>query len=650
MAESSPRILATAGHIDHGKSTLVEALTGFPADRLLEEKRRGLTIELGFAHFDLPDSSADRGGFRVGLVDVPGHADFVRTMLAGAGAIDAALLAVAADDLWMPQTEEHLQILLYLGVASAVIALTKSDLTADLPGAIAAIRGRLAGTPFADSAIVPTCAPQGEGLAELRTALSELFRQTTPPADCQKARLFVDRAFSPRGVGTVITGTVTGGCFHVGEDVLLQSTGELVRIRQLQNHGRSVDAVRPGMRAAMNLSGVAVSRASEHPGLRRGDVLEAANLAAAPLSKCIHLQLWRSSRLNPPFPSLRHAQRVWVHHGTGAVTARLLLIETAELFPGHICLAELRFARPLACFAGDSLVIRDISKRHTLAGGLVLDALARPRSWKAESVLRCLKTLASHPHDPTTWLRALLERDGLVDPTSALLRSRFSTTDVETATSSLAECRRINGLLVHPQRWQKWEEAAGGLIRAFHREFPRSAGLPLTDLRRKLEGTLPIPSVLESLLATLESQGFRRQGTCISAPGFIAEVAPEVRAARRKIRFALADQPFNPPRLAELIHTNSDREALHSLQQAGDVTALSDEITVLAKAYQEMKSAIVTLLRRQGRATVAEIKECLNSSRRVVVPLCERLDREGFTRRHGDFRTLHPAVAANNSP
>jgi selenocysteine-specific elongation factor len=250
-----PFILATAGHVDHGKSALVEALTGVHPDRLPEERERGLTIELGFGHFDLSDpisgSEEPAAVYRAGVIDVPGHEDFVKNMVAGVGSVDLAVFAVAADDGWMPQTEEHLQILEYLGVTQAVVALTKADLQPDLSGVIDEVRQRLAGTVFAAAPILPVSIVDGRGLNELRDALTTVLRTVAPARDLGKPRLCVDRVFSRRGIGTVVTGSLTGGTLRRGQTLMIQPAGQPVRVRSLQSHGRDLEFSPPGTRTAL---------------------------------------------------------------------------------------------------------------------------------------------------------------------------------------------------------------------------------------------------------------------------------------------------------------------------------------------------------------------------------------------------------------
>src|SRR6266508_1806414 len=264
--------MATAGHVDHGKSALVKALSGIDPDRLPEEKARGITIDLGFAHLELPSTINDRPSTcHLGIIDVPGHEDFVKNMVAGVGSIDLALFVVAADDGWMPQTEEHLQILTYLGVSRAVVALTKIDLAQDEGARVAHLRDKLSGSPFANAPIVPTSVVVGRGIEELKQTLAQVLSETPPPRNLGKPRLPVDRVFTLCGIGTVVTGTLTGGEFRRGQAAVIQPSGTPARIRSLQNHNCDVEVSGPGTRTAINLPDVQGAGAT--PGVRRGDVI-----------------------------------------------------------------------------------------------------------------------------------------------------------------------------------------------------------------------------------------------------------------------------------------------------------------------------------------------------------------------------------------
>ena len=362
-------ILATAGHVDHGKSALVQALTGTDPDRLPEEKARQITIELGFAQLILEGPNEQR--LHVGIVDVPGHEDFVRNMIAGVGSIDLALFVVAADDGWMPQTEEHLQILTYLGAKRGVIALTKSDL-GQIDNVHEQIRTQLRDTAFARSPIVPTSIRTGEGIESLKCALGSECATMQAQPDFGKPRLFVDRAFTLRGVGTVVTGTLTGGQIRRGQNVVVQPQDFEARIRSIQSHRSELECAQPGMRTAINLPDVAIGDGPAQ--IKRGDVITAVDVGRG--SSTLVARLEKSDRLNRENPAarpLRNGSSVYVHHGTSRVVAKVILLESGSLEAGKNALARLKLASPIFAFLGDRFVVRDASEQHTIAGGLVLD-------------------------------------------------------------------------------------------------------------------------------------------------------------------------------------------------------------------------------------------------------------------------------------
>ena len=311
-------ILATAGHVDHGKSALVKALTGTDPDRLPEEKARGITIDLGFAHLELPTLStlnSQPPTFSIGLIDVPGHEDFIRNMIAGVGSIDLGLLVVAANEGWMPQTEEHLQILSYLGVKRLVVALTKSDLS-ESGGVAGQIREKLRDTPFAHAPIIPTSVRTSAGLEELKRALTQEFAASPAPRDIVKPRLFIDRAFTLHGIGTVVTGTLIDGTFRAGHTVFVQPKNISGRIRSLQSHGHNVEVAQPGTRAALNLPELQVET-----NIQRGDVI---TIQGFETTSTLEVQVTRSVRLQAA-PPIKSGTSVYVHHGTTRVLARMIL-------------------------------------------------------------------------------------------------------------------------------------------------------------------------------------------------------------------------------------------------------------------------------------------------------------------------------------
>ena len=334
-------ILATAGHVDHGKSALVKALTGTDPDRLPEEKARQITIDLGFAELNL--AGPDEQRFHIGIVDVPGHEDFVRNMIAGVGSIDLALLVVAADDGWMPQTEEHLQILNYLHVQRGVVALTKSDL-GGIDAVAEQIREKLRDTLFARASIVPTSICTGEGIENLKDALATELATAEPQSGICKPRLFVDRAFTLRGIGTVVTGTLSGGSIRRSQDVVVQPRNVSTRVRSVQNHGRDVEIAQPGMRTAINLPDLSIGE----DGIQRGDIITVDSLGRSQAT--IDVLLEKSSRLKRNSSAARPIKNggsVQVHFGTGRIAAKITLLDQPAVGAGQSAIARLRLDSPI---------------------------------------------------------------------------------------------------------------------------------------------------------------------------------------------------------------------------------------------------------------------------------------------------------------
>jgi len=639
-------ILATAGHVDHGKSALIKALTGTDPDRLPEEKARGITIDLGFAYLSLSTLSPQPSTFLVGIVDVPGHEDFVKNMVAGVGSVEAALLVVAADDGWMPQSEEHLQILAYLGVSRAVVALTKIDLAGGKEAqAAAAVRERLRDSPFASAPIVPTSVVTGRGLAELQATLAGLLAATPPAPDIGKPRLPVDRVFTLRGIGTVVTGTLSGGTLRRGQAVVIQPGGQASRIRSLQCYNQDVEASGPGTRTALNLPDVEPRSVGKAGGVGRGDVVTLAELGAA--SDTLEVVVEKSARLRgsqtPAARPLKDGTLVRVHHGSGNTPARLLLLEGGELLPGQRALAQLRLERPLFGFAGDRFIVRDGAEQATLAGGMILEPESTRRRWRSEPRRAALQRRAQAPGDPQAFVASQLARDGAAQRAQLLRKSRFSAAEVAKAVDELAAARKavVAGELVADAAWwQALSLRAAQLIDAAHREHPDWIGLPLNELRGALAGHLVVAGVVEGLVADLCRNGFAQAGVAIRRLAHQPALPPHLQAVAARLRAALSAKPLDPPSRKELAPEALSQQALRFLLATGEAVEISPEVVLSAEGWQRAVSLIKEQLAARGGATVSDLRQALGSSRRVMVPLLERLDREGVTRRQGDQRLL----------
>jgi selenocysteine-specific elongation factor len=659
-------IVATAGHVDHGKSALVKALTGTDPDRLPEEKTRGITLDLGFAHLELPvlpstinsssrrsDAKADQppvapepfgvGGstLSIGIVDVPGHEDFVKNMIAGVGSIDLALFVVAADDGWMPQTEEHLQILTYLGVARAVVALTKTDLV-DPTGTAADVRKQLMGTPFEKAPIAETSVVMGDGLEELKNLLARQLSSLSPPRDLGKPRLFVDRVFSLRGIGTVTTGTLVGGKLLRGQDVIVQPRNLPTRIRTIQSHNREQTEIEPGTRTALNLPDTATG------GVARGDVITASTLGEP--TSTIDVLLTRSTRLGSAARPIKNNASVYLHHGTARVPARIT-IAGKNFAPAEVDLAQLRLESPIFAFVGDRFVLRDPSERQTLAGGVILDVQTSRKKFRESGQRHFLAARAKSPNDPVVAVRTEIQRDRTREQINILVQSNFSAGEIADAVERLIVSNQLvqHGDIVADETW--WMKSRRRLIEAIakeHAKHPQLGGLDLAQLRSEV---LDIsPKVFDALIVDLGRDGYAKTGNLIKQSGHRAVLPQNLAPAANKIRRLILAKPFDPPARKQMAPDSPGREALKFLIEQREIVEVDTDLVLSGKAFAAMKAAVADFISKNGPATVSELRQKLQTSRRTIVPLLEKLDREGVTRRLGDRRSLVQEIVGRANP
>ncbi|HEX7248396.1 MAG TPA: selenocysteine-specific translation elongation factor [Actinomycetota bacterium] len=604
------RVIATAGHVDHGKSSLVARLTGIDPDRWPEEKRRGLTIDLGYAWCVLPS------GREVGFVDVPGHERFIRNMLAGVGPAPIVLLVVAADEGWKPQSEEHLEILDVLSVASGVVALTKRDLVDDETCAIAVdeVRERLAGTSLADAPLVAVSSTTGEGLDELRVALDDVIARTRPPRDAP-LRLFVDRAFTIKGAGTVATGTLTGDCLAVGDDVAIEPGGRRARVRSLQTHRATEQVACPVSRVAANLVGV------EREDLERGDVMTRPGAWAPVSSFDIELRAVRS--LGAPLTS-RGAFKMYA--GAAETDTTIRLLDGNRLEAGATAFARLRTSRPLVLGVGDRVVIREAGRRRTVGGGVVLDV----EPGKATgAVARLAARLAASPGE----LAALVVHE----------RGALPADDVLRLAGTPAEPSSIVGdWAIDPPVREALQRRLVTELGAFHAREPLAAGMPLADARSMLATALretraPIDAALvETLLEDMLSSGaVDRVSGSVRLAGHRVALERHDPDVQRLLDAIGGDHEATPPTIAELVAAGVGRSVIDAAASAGLVVQASKEL-VFTPALVERAKAIVAAA--PDGITVSAFREALHTSRKFALPLLEHFDRTGVSRRDGDLR------------
>jgi selenocysteine-specific elongation factor len=608
-------VVGTAGHIDHGKSTLIHALTGIDPDRLAEEKRRGMTIDLGFAYLTLPS------GRLVGIVDVPGHARFIRNMLAGVHGLDAVLLVVAADEGVMPQTVEHLEIVHLLDISRGLVVLTKVDLVEPdwLELVTAEVGERLAATSLAGAEVVPVSALTGEGLDPLRAKLDDLLAGTAARADLGRPRLPVDRVFTIGGFGTVVTGTLVDGSLKVGEELEAVPGGRRVRVRGLQQHNRKVEVASPGSRVAANLVGV------EKEDLHRGHVLVRPGTLAD--SRRIDAEVTVLAGAVRP---LRHGTELLLHSGTAEVAARAIVLESDQIEPGSRGWVQLYLAEPIAAAAGDRFVLRLPSPAATIAGGRFADVSPRRHPRHDVSVPASLERRMAGDvlqEELRKYPRGISEA-GLLKATLA------PAADLSTITA-----RRAGGWLFAPEAWSSLVGRAETLLGDYHRAHPLRGGMPREELKNRLG---LVPAAFGAALAELTREGVvaERSGE-VGLPGHEVVLDPAEDGPAQRLVELLGRTPFAPPSLPEAMRTaGAGPEVLRALAKSGALVRLSDDIAFTRDAYQAGLELVRRIAAVEGGVTVARLRDAMAASRRPVLAFLEHLDAERVTRREGDIRTL----------
>ncbi len=639
-------IIGTAGHIDHGKSTLVQTLTGTHPDRLPEEQERGVTIELGFAHFSLPVPKSNSETFEIGVVDVPGHADFVNNMVAGVGSIDLAIFIVAADDSWMPQSEEHLQILSYLGIKKFIIALTKADLCEDLEFVTEILADDLQGTILENAPIVPVSAPTGFGMDELKETIAQTLAETPAPRDFGQPRLAVDRAFSPKGVGTVVTGTLTSGEVKIGDSLTAYPSGLKTHVRSIQNHSSSLESAIPGMRTALNLPDLPLSSKGKK-GVSRGHLLVGGSAGEA--SYEIDVELTRSPR---PIPGQKGTQRplksnhrVYVHHGSGRTQARVLFPEDIVLKPGDTSIAQFRFDEPIHALVGERFVIRELSGEATLAGATVLDPHPTRRQFRSEPRQQFLLSRAEAPDQLQLLIQTLLERDSFLPPNLLSRALPFSPAEIKTALKKLTKANTISSIeegkyYTLANFWKTLTKSTSKLVQDYHKSHPDHTGMGTELLKKNLGQPTGIPGLFDSLLTWLSQNNFRVADNLVCHNSHSLELPPELEAPAAEILKTLDEAQLMPPLPSELQPTRQHEAAYKFLSRTKQIIPLDAKVTLSKKAFQNAVDQITAHITENGQATASELRQVLDTSRKIIMPLLERLDRDKITIREGDFRVL----------
>jgi selenocysteine-specific elongation factor len=629
------RVIGTAGHVDHGKSTLVAALTGIHPDRLKEEQEREMTIDLGFAWMALPE------GEQVGIVDVPGHRDFIENMLAGVGGIDAVLFVVAADEGVMPQTREHLAILDILQVGAGVIALTKTDMVDEpewLDLVVADLRSVVQSTVLADAPICRVSARTGEGLKELVNALQSCLADRPQRPDLARPRLPIDRVFTIPGFGTVVTGTLIDGRFTLGEEVEILPSGLRGRVRGLQSHKRKEQSASPGSRTAVNISGVELEQ------VQRGSVLARPGAYRPTRLLDVHFRL-----LPDASGPVRHNSEVKFFLGTAEILARVRLLGVEELRPGSEGWLQLELRDPTVAVRGDRYILRRPSPGETLGGGVVVDPQPASRHRRfAEDVLARLESLRRGT--PGEVLLQAFQALGAVPIREAVARARLPEAQSREALRELLDSNQLvllepgdpspdrDLLALSQARWAQETDRARQEIENYHRAFPLRRGMPREELKSRLKtGT---PRLFNAMLRCWAADGvLEESGSLVRQPGFVIHFTPQQQAQIDRLLARFAQTPYAPPTVKES-QTEVGEDIFAALLDLGSLVAVSPDVAFRKQDYDQMISLVRNHFAAEATLTAAQFRDMLNTSRRYVLAFLEHLDAQGVTIREGDVRKL----------
>jgi selenocysteine-specific elongation factor len=642
-------VIGTAGHVDHGKSTLVKALTGIDPDRLEEEKRREMTIDLGFAWLRLPS------GREISIIDVPGHERFIKNMLAGVGGFDAALLVIASDEGIMPQTQEHLDILKLLQIERGVVALTKRDMVDDewLELMTEEVREKLkeTGTGLANAPIIPVSARAGLGLKELVKTLDDTLSNIETRADIGRPRLAIDRVFSVSGFGTVVTGTLLDGRLTVGQEVEIQPGNLKSRVRGLQMHKTKADVALPGNRVAVNLAGLEVND------LRRGMVLTVPGWLSVTDRLDVRITMLPDSPVN-----ITQNSKWDFFAGAAEASAGVTVLDKENLAPGETGLLQMRLSEPVAIAKGDRFILRLPSPSQTVGGGFVIDPLPRRHKRFQSDVIETLQTLEKGSPaeillqrlNSGDWqikdLRTLAEESGvsLKDAQSAavelvktgnvyLLAEDYAAKENAVKEAMLTELPPAQIIIAVPA-WERLKERSIGLVKQFHAQFPLKRGMGREELKSRL--SIASPKTNNFVIARLLAEGALTEsegglGAALSLPGFVVKFNPAQQKQVDALLAAFRSAPYTPPSLNDL---GTDPNIVAALVDTGVLKKMSEAVYFLTEVYDTMLAKVLQVLDERKQVTLAEVRDAFNASRKPVQAFLEYLDEQKITRRTGDVR------------
>ena len=628
-------IIGTAGHVDHGKTLLVKALTGIDTDRLVEEKKRGITIELGFAHLDFDD------GTQAGIVDVPGHEKFIKNMLAGAGGIDLAMLVVAADEGFMPQTVEHLGILSLLGIQDGLVVITKCDMADPewVEMVKEDVRTHVEGTFLEGKPVFTVSAYTGQGIPELRQALKELVQKAAEKNMRTPFRLPIDRVFSVDGFGTVVTGTLIEGSVSNGDMAEILPGGVQARVRNLQVHDRDVETAYAGQRVAINLAGV------KKADLGRGDVIARPGSVRTSLMLDARLQNLKNSQR-----TILSGSQVHLYHGSAVRLCKVVLLDRDALQPGESCYAQLRLTEEIAAKRGDRFVIRFYSPLETIGGGVVLDDLPRRHKRGDQAVLEALAIRESGSGDDQ--LVQLVAEHGHSLPTLEKLAAPQNLDreelgrSLEELTSAGKVLQPLLGRYLAASVFDAIWDSCRGLLEQYHRQNPLHAGMKVAELRQKLLKNTD-QAVADAILAALAREGkIKAVADRYALADFAVHLTKRQSAIREKLLQTYRKAGLEVPGLDEVIASfppaeqGDCRQVVESLVSGGGLVMLTPQLCLHSQVYAQVCDKTRDFMVEHQELTLAEFRDLLGTSRKYALAVLEYYDKNKILKKDGDVRRL----------
>lgn len=620
-------VFGTAGHIDHGKTALIYALTSIDADRLPEEKARGMTIDLGFAWLKL------NSGERVGIIDVPGHENFIKNMIVGATAIDAVILVIDVKEGWMPQTEEHFQILKMFNLKYGIIALTKTDLVNkdQIDLVEKKVRERVKNSFLARMPIIRISINEQSSIEKLKVAIEEITRKMIPQKDIGKPKLCIDRVFSIKGSGTVVTGSLVGGSLGKGQEVTIFPLNKRVRIRNLQSYKEQLEKAFPGNRVALNLTGVKKSE------LKRGDIVFGINQIKSSKNADVEIKLLAQKK---EF-SLKHGTELAFFSGTKEILTKVILCNKKFLRAGETEFAQLRFREHMVLDITDRFILRLPSPPRTIGGGVVLDPLAYKHSFKDSNMVNILQRRLTS--DLRELVLSELEKIKLSEKVGFLVNSKYSSLEIEKEIRLLEQKEKLfttNSWIIEIKYWQKQIEKIINFLNQQHQQYPLEKGFPLIKLQSHLDYL--VPELFNNLINYLvnSNQTGLEEGI-VFLTTYKVKLSPTQKLLISQIFKKIKENPTKPPTEKEIIkQIEGSREIIRYLYQNEKIIKLDNDILLIISNYRDMKDKIIGFLKSNQTISIGEVRNLLGISRKYIVPLLTRMDQEGITQRKGNVRVL----------